>query len=103
MSTETLLRKRYYEDPNFFLHYEETEKGLLLHCEATHYSPSVFKQMLKVFARFLNECQENGLERVFTVSPNPKFVKLFGGETVNSFYYEGIYYEEIVWDLKQQP
>lgn len=100
---ETQSRKRYYEDPNCYLDYETSEKGLLLHCEAVNYSPSVFKQMLKVFARFLNECQENGLERVFTVSPNPKFVKLFGGETVNSFYYEGIYYEEIVWDLKQQP
>ena len=39
---------------------------------------------------------------MITITPNPKFVEILGGQTVEEFEYENKQYKVVVWDLKQQ-
>lgn len=89
-----------YEDDDVSFKAERVGTAtLLLHCKVSHWSPAKYKKMLKVFGQFLNESLGYlGYREVITVTPNPKFCKLFGGKTVNSFTYEGKYYEVVRWD-----
>lgn len=98
----TSTRKIYYRDEDFSLEYELSEGGLLLHCNVNRFTPSVVRNGVSVFAFMLDEAQAAGVEKVYTVTPNPKFAKMFGGTKVNEFSYFGKEYEVIEWDLKQQ-
>ena len=98
---ETASRKVYYRDEDFSLEFEKFGGDLLIHCEVTKFSISVAKQGILVFGMMLNEAMAGGFERVFTVTPNPKFARMFGGTTVNTVNYLGKEYEVIEWDLKQ--
>ena len=97
----TASRKIYYRDENFSLEFEKFEGDLLIHCDVTKFTPSAVKQGILVFGMMLNEARAGGFERVFTVTPNPKFAKMFGGVSVNTVNYLGKEYEVIEWDLKQ--
>ena len=99
----TQSRRTYYRDENILLDYELVDGDVLIHSLVKRFSLSVFKTAVGVFANFLNECQEAGLKRAYTVTPNPKFAKMFGGVSVNSFEFLDKEYEVIEWDLKQQP
>ena len=43
-----------------------------------------------------------GHRSVYTVTPNPRFADLFGGETIEVLYVHGKKYEVVKWDLKPQ-
>jgi hypothetical protein len=96
-------RKTYYKDENISLEFEPYEGDMLIHSEVKHFSPSIYKEALSVFGWFLNDCYSGGYKRVFTVTPNPRYARMFGGKTVNSLTYLGKEYEVVEWDLKQQP
>lgn len=100
---ETASRKVYYKDDNFTLEYEIYNGDMLLHCQYDHWSPSALRRGYSVFADLMKNAYLKGYDRLMTVTPNPKFAKLFGGDTVEVIAYGGIEYEVIVWDLKQQP
>lgn len=89
-----------YEDSNFKFEIELVGDMAGLHCVVTHWSPSVLKHMYKVFVETQNLLADNGFKRMVTISPNPKFAKLFGGDTIESLDKDGIRYEVIVWELK---
>lgn len=96
---ETLSHKiTYYEDENFFLKLQPEGGTLFMHCEVLNWKPSVLKKMYEVFNTLQNEAKENGYEKLATISPNPKFAKLFGGKTVMKNYM-GMNLEVILWDL----
>lgn len=97
----TQSRKTYYRDENISLEYEISNGDVLVHSYVNKFSSAVFRKALETFAIFLNECQEAGVKRVFTVTPNPKYARLFGGVSVNSFEFIGKEYEVIEWDLTQ--
>lgn len=97
---ETVSRKVYYRDNDFSLEFEPFGGDLLLHCTVKRFTPAVAKQGILVFGMFLNEAMAGGFERVFTVTPNPKFAKMFGGVPVNTVSYIEKEYEVIEWDLQ---
>lgn len=97
----TQSRKVYYRDENFSLEFEWFGGDILLHCTVNKFSVEIVKQGYIVFGMMLNECKDAGVNRVFTVTPNPKFSRMFGGVKVNELEYLEKKYEVIEWDLKQ--
>lgn len=94
------LKYLYYKDDNFLFKFEKYEDVVFIHCECVKWSVSVLKQMYSVFNTFTNELKQNGMYKVLTITPNPKFAKLFNGETVGTLSHEGKEYEVIKWELK---
>lgn len=70
-----------------------------LHINVFEWKPSVLKQLYLVFAELKAVLTEKGFSSMKTISPNPKFAKLFGGKTTEELFIDGVYYEVIVWDL----
>lgn len=89
-----------YKDSNFIVEWEELEDCLFLHCNVFNWSLSTLRTMYAVFAELRHIALSRGFSSMSTITPNPKFAKLFGGETINSFVHEGKEYEVIVWVLK---
>jgi hypothetical protein len=94
------LKQLAYEDDNYKVEVELVGDSAFLHCFVTNWKPSVLRNMYFVFAMLQKTLKENGYTKMSTVSPNPRFAKLFGGETVNTLVHNDIEYEVITWDLK---
>ena len=97
---ETQVSKQvFYKDADASFEYEEFGASVLLHCEVLRWTPSIVKKGYMVLGDFMNTMRKQGFKRLVTVTPNPKFAKLFGGKTENAFIYEGKEHEVVVWDL----
>lgn len=97
---ETQSNIVYYQDGDFTLRLVPTDQTLLMHCDVSVWNTKTLRNMYRVFASLLSEAKETPYVQLMTISPNPKFAKLFGGDTEQSFTQNGIEYEVIVWDLK---
>lgn len=73
-----------------------------LHCLVYKWSPSVLRRLYEIFAWLERSLGDAGFKRLVTVTPNPKFAKLFGGTYLGDAYYHGVKHEVIVWELQQQ-
>lgn len=73
---------------------------VFMHVEVFEWTPSSLKHMRRIFEQFKVYIADNGYTRLITYTPNPKFVKMFGGVSVNSFDHEGKHYEVMEWALK---
>lgn len=89
----------FYKDNDGIFEYETDGKEVILHCTMYKWSPSVLKKCYMVFGDFLNTMRKEGFERVCTVTPNPKFSKLFNGKFIANYTHEGEQYEVLVWEL----
>lgn len=89
----------FYKDSDVCFEYEVEGKDLLLHCEVVRWSPSILKKSYTVFGDFLNTMRKAGFERACTITPNPKFAKVFGGKEVATYEHEGKEYEVVIWEL----
>lgn len=93
----------FFRDSSFSLEIEFYEESVLLHCEVQVWTKSVLRKMYLVFAELERQCMLNNISKMMTVTPNPNFAKLFGGETVNRFQLGEKEYEVIIWELKHLP
>lgn len=84
----------FYSDSDFSFLLSEYDNNTFLHCEVNKWSLSVLKRMYKEFARFCNTVESD----FYTVTPNPKFAKLFGGKCLGCVTQDEITYEVIKWD-----
>lgn len=101
---ETQLPKQvYYQDSTFVLETQFCENNLFIHCEVKTWKPSSLRRGYSVFKSLLSESEQAGISKVVTITPNPKFAKLFGGTTIFEIDYNNIKHEVIVWDLKHKP
>lgn len=91
-------KKVIYEDENFILHYGIRDRILYLHCDVFNWKLSSLRKGYQVFADLLKRKNEYDADRIVTVTPNPKFAKLFGGTTVGYIVIDGIEYEGIEWE-----
>ena len=98
---ETQLHKKLIaESDNFSVWVEQMdESSAYLHATVTRFSPQVLRVGYRIFAEIERQAKDAGLKKLITVTPNPKFAKLFGGITVQTLSYNGIEYEVVVWDL----
>lgn len=104
MSQETVSHKQvFYSDDNFSLQYEQWGESVLVHFYVNKVSHSEMRKWYKQAVAFEQFAISQGYENILTVSPNPRFVALFGGTEINTIQYEGKEYKVMIWDLKQQP
>lgn len=96
-------RFTYYQDEDILFEYEVAEGCILLHCIMHSWKPSILRRGYSIFAKFKQDCKDVGISTFRTLSPNPKFAHVFGGKTLTSFAYNGIEYEEVVWELLKEP
>lgn len=89
----------YYEDEDFCLEYQKSGDVVNLHCVVHNWNFSSLKRGYVVFGKMMNEFSQQGITSMITVTPNPKFAKLFGGTTVETIEQDNKKYEVIVWEL----
>jgi hypothetical protein len=95
-----MVKKLFYSDEDVAFEYEEDGTRLALHCEVRRWSPSVLKKSYRVLGDFMNQKRKEGFDKMITITPNPKFAKIFGGTSVGEVDYNEMKYEVVVWDLK---
>lgn len=92
------MKKVFYEDEKCTVAYEEVFGMVFLHCDVRVWSLSVLKHLYSLFANLEDFFKEKGYKQMATLSPNPKFAKLFGGETRQYLEYNNKQVEYIVWE-----
>lgn len=95
------MRQPFYKNDDFLIEVEALGDTVYLHCLVDNWKPSVLKHLYEVFAIMQGMFESAGYERMATITPNPKFAKLFGGKTVREFEINNKPCEVIVWELKQ--
>jgi hypothetical protein len=76
---------------------------LILHMDVQNWNGSVCKKAKRLGTYMKEAFRLEGFETAYTVTPNPKFVKLvFGGTSKGTLVHENIEYEVVAWDLRQQ-
>lgn len=90
---------RYYKDDNFYVGIEPQEGIVLFHVIVYEWKPSVLRQMYIVCGRLFEDMAFLGYPKAGTITPNPKFAKLFGGTVVNELMINDKRHEVIVWEL----
>lgn len=100
MSTGTVQRKVFYRDDNFSLEYERLLSKVVVHLSVENFSHSVMRKIYREAVRFESEMWNQGVEEIVTFTPNPTFARMLVGEKRSELEYEGVIYEEFVWDLK---
>lgn len=98
METKSLKQVE-YQNEDFKFELEFHQDVAFLHCEVSRWSPSVLRHMYEVFSTTKENLIKGGFSRMATLSPNPKFAKLFGGDTVSVLEHEDKRYEVVVWEL----
>lgn len=94
-------RIEFYSDDNFKAVIQIAKDGVVhLHCYVYDWKLSALKIMYREFARLKGELNSKGYKYIVTVTPNPKFARLFGGEVIDEQDIDGVRHEVIVWELK---
>ena len=71
-----------------------------LHVEAYNWNKTVLKEMREVFEEAKEGFHLEGFSKLYTISPNPKFCKLFAGyEHLGTVDFEGVEHHILSWDL----
>lgn len=99
---EMPLRKVFYRDETFSLEYEEMGEEALIHMYVYSFTHNTVKKWYYETERLKDHLVANGFVTAFTVTPNPRFVKLFNGKHQSGITYDGQKYEVVTWDLKPQ-
>jgi len=93
-------KKVYYEDNAFSFQYDIEGPIVNIHCDVQDWKPSILRKMYRVFNTFIEESKKLGIKQIISLSPNPKFAKLFGGVCVKSFVHNNVNMEVVLWELK---
>ena len=88
-----------YDDGDFNVKVEEQDGIMFLHCDVENFNKTVLKNMRTVFEEIKVAAAYFGWEEIFSYTPNPKFAKILGGESINSFEVCGKTYEVMKWEL----
>lgn len=90
-----------YETEDFIVYTEEEYGQVHIHCLVYNWKLSVLKNLYLVFGEVMNILKNNGVTELYSVTPNPKFAKMFGGSSEASVVLEGgVIREVIVWRLE---
>lgn len=95
-STE-MQRFDFFKNKDFTFCYSVFEGRILIHCYVNNWSVSVAKIAYRVFNTFVRALKEEGVVCFYSITPNPKFAKLFNGECIKIIEYDGKNYEVIQW------
>jgi hypothetical protein len=94
---ETPQRKVFYRDENILFEYEILDRIILIHNTMYKFSASIYKQALRIFALFLNQCQHIDDITILAITSNTKYADMFGGKQIGHINYLGKNYEVFEW------
>jgi hypothetical protein len=95
-----ILTYKGYRDADFHVRLESASPEFLyMHCEVYNWNKTVLKRMYRVFVSIAEEAKSAGFKELRTVSPNPKFTKLFDFESIGEVTYGNQEYKVMKWDL----
>lgn len=89
-----------YSDENSGVYLQPIGNVVHIHCYVTKWTHSQLKKLYNVFNDIVVFTEARGFEFLVTVTPNPKFARLFGGEVINELTINGEPHEVIIWELK---
>lgn len=89
-----------YKDEDFQVDVQAVNDVVHLHCYVSVWKPSVLKKMYHVFAYLKELFSISGYAYMATITPNPKFAKLFGGDVIDEKLINDKKHEVIVWELR---
>ena len=87
-----------YKDDDFKLSYSLFNDMAFLHCRVSNFSPSSLKKGIRELGKFLDSSKEKGINKVATLTENPKFVEMLGGKFYSTIEKDGIKAEMFVWE-----
>lgn len=99
METQS-LKIKYADNEQFEAYLEFDRDTAYLHLNVRKWSLSCLRKLYSYLAILQRELAENGITKLATVSPNPKFCKLMGARSIHELEYNNEKYEVFVWDLK---
>lgn len=90
-----------YSDENSSVYLQPVGDVVHIHCYVVKWTHSQLKKLYNVFNDIVAFVEAMGFKFLVTVTPNPKFARLFGGEVVDELIINGEPHEVIIWELKQ--
>lgn len=90
----------YYEDEDVTLELERYEYQIYLHAKVRKWSPSIAKHSFSVLNTLFEAMKVAGYREAWSITPNPRFAKMFGATSVRQFTHENKDYEVVKWDLQ---
>ncbi len=93
-------KELFFENDDYTLEIERLDDAIGLHCVVRNWTKDSLRHGYTKFAELVNGATKAGYSHIFTITPNPKFAKLFGGETKYKLHYDEKEYEVVVWELK---
>ena len=89
----------YYKDDDFQIEYQICDtKTIGIHSDVYNFSPRVARKGYLVFSRMEQDFRSQGIELIFTISPNPKFCEMFGGKSIRKIMYGNKECEVLIWE-----
>lgn len=89
----------YYRDENCTVSIQPVNDVVHLHCIVVEWKLSTLKKLYIIFSQLQKDMAYYGFKYLVTVTPNPRFAKLFGGESIEEKEIDGVLHEVIVWEL----
>ena len=97
---ETQLPKQvYFQNEDCKVAYQIYEDVVNIHCEMYKTTPRTIRNGYKIFVEMQKYFKEQGYKALITITPNPKFVKMYGGVFVSTVVYDEKEYEVFKWEL----
>lgn len=100
METQS-LKEVFFENDDYTLEIEPFNNMIVLHCTVRKWTVSSLRHGYNKLGELMNTVSDLGYEQLITITPNPKFAKLFGGEVIDEFSHNNQKYEVVKWDLIQ--
>ncbi len=75
------------EDYTFFysIHNDEYGSQFHVHADVNNFTPTVLKDMYIKFVMLFDFARSVGYDKMYSISPNPKFCELFGAVSLGSW------------------
>jgi hypothetical protein len=76
------------------------DKEVMVHCDVWVWNMKVARRLDQEVNKMFDELRERGVERLVTVSPNPRFCEYLAGEKIGEELIQGKIHGVYLWELK---
>jgi len=75
------------------------DKEVMVHCDVWAWDISIARRLDQEVDKMFEELRDRGVERLVTVSPNPRFCRYLAGEKIGEELIDGEVYGVFLWEL----
>jgi hypothetical protein len=91
-----MCRVEFSKTSAYLVEVQEIGEEFHLHCQVYNWSKTTLRELYKELASVKQLAKSVGYNKMYSISPNPKFCRLFGGVSLGG----DSEYEVMIWDLK---